>query len=278
MKRFENNGSTTVRPAAAAGRFYPKDPAELRRLVNELLTDVPSSDGPVPKALIAPHAGYLYSGPIAASAYARLQPAREIVRRIVLIGPAHFVPLHGLAASSAEAFATPLGLVPVDAEAIGSLAGLPQVAVLEIAHAQEHSLEVHLPFLQTVLADFKLVPLVVGEAAAEQVREVLEALWDGPETCFVISSDLSHYLDSDEARQMDRLTADAIEGLQPEDIGDDQACGRIPIRGLLQAARGHGLRARTVDLRNSGDTSGPRHQVVGYGSFVFEETVAQPGA
>ena len=271
MKRFEKNGSATVRPAAAAGRFYPKSPAELRRVVNELLAEVPPSDEPAPKALIAPHAGYLYSGPIAASAYARLKPARELVRRVVLVGPAHFVPFDGLAASSADAFATPLGIVRVDAEAIDSLAGLPQVAVLDIAHAQEHSLEVHLPFLQTVLEDFSLVPLVVGEATAEQVCEVLDTLWDGPETRFVISSDLSHYLGSDEARQMDRLTADAVEGLHPEDIGDEQACGRIPIRGLLQAARVHGLYARAVDLRNSGDTSGPRDQVVGYGAFVFEE-------
>jgi AmmeMemoRadiSam system protein B len=275
MKEFGNNGSNKIRAPAAAGRFYPKDPGELRRLVNELLAEVPPTDGPVPKALIAPHAGYLYSGPIAASAYARLKPARQLIRRIVLVGPAHFVPFDGLAASGADAFATPLGLVRVDVESIGRLAGLTQVAVLDIAHAHEHSLEVHLPFLQMALADFTLVPLVVGEATAEQVCEVLDALWDGPETRFVISSDLSHYLDSDEARQMDRLTADAVEGLHPEDIGDEQACGRIPIRGLLQAARGHGLRARAVDLRNSGDTSGPRHQVVGYGAFVFEEAVPQ---
>jgi AmmeMemoRadiSam system protein B len=224
--------------------------------------------------LIAPHAGYLYSGPIAASAYSRFLPAREHIRRIVLVGPSHFVPFAGLATSGADAFATPLGLVPLDAAAIRKLSELPQVTILDLAHAHEHALEVHLPFLQTVLADFTLVPLVVGEATAEQVCEVLDALWDGPETRFVISSDLSHYLDADAARQMDRLTADAVEGLRPEDIGEDQACGRIPIRGLLQAARGRGLHAHTVDLRNSGDTSGPRHQVVGYGAFVFEETEA----
>jgi MEMO1 family protein len=274
MKQFENNGSTKIRPAAAAGRFYPKDPAELRGLIKELLADVRPATGPAPKALIAPHAGYLYSGPIAASAYARLIPAREVIRRVVLVGPSHFVPFAGLATSTAEAFATPLGLVPVDTEASHRLAALPQTAVLDLAHAHEHSLEVHLPFLQTVLTDFALVPLVVGEATAEQVCEVLDALWDGVETRFVISSDLSHYLDSDEARQMDRLTAAAVEGLHPEDIGEEQACGRIPIRGLLAAARGHGLHARTVDLRNSGDTSGLRHQVVGYGAFVFEEEPA----
>lgn len=273
MKLFDHKGSANIRPAAAAGRFYPKEPAELRRLVNELLAEAPPSNEPAPKALIAPHAGYVYSGPIAASAYARLKPAREIVRRVVLIGPSHFVPFAGLVTSNAEAFASPLGLVRLDAEAIRKLSALPQVSALDLAHAHEHALEVHLPFLQCVLADFKLVPLVVGEATAEQVCEVLDALWGGPETRFIVSSDLSHYLDSDAARRMDRLTADAVEGLRPEDIGEDQACGRIPIRGLLQAARGHGLHAHTVDLRNSGDTSGPRSQVVGYGAFIFEEEV-----
>jgi AmmeMemoRadiSam system protein B len=276
VNEFEIKASTKIRAAAAAGRFYPRDPVELRQLVEGLLTDVSPATGPVPKALIAPHAGYLYSGPIAASAYAHLKPARDVIKRIVLIGPSHFVAFAGLATSSAEAFATPLGLVRLDAEAIRKLIRLPQVTVLDLAHTHEHALEVHLPFLQTVLADFTLVPLVVGEALAEQVSEVLDALWDGPETRFIISSDLSHYLDSDAARQMDRLTAQAVEGLHPEEIGDDQACGRIPVRGLLQAARGHSLRARTVDLRNSGDTSGPRRQVVGYGAFVFEEAEAQP--
>ncbi len=274
MKQSGAETPAKIRAAAAAGRFYPGDPSELRRLVNELLTDVPPAAGPVPKALVAPHAGYIYSGPIAASAYARLKPARDLVKRVVLVGPAHFVPLEGLAVSSAGAFATPLGLVRVDTAAVRQLADLSQVMVLDQAHLYEHSLEVHLPFLQVVLEDFALVPLVVGEATGAQVAEVLEALWDGPETRFVISSDLSHYLDSDAARRIDRRTADAVEKLHPQDISDDQACGRIPIRGLLQAARGHGLRARTVDLRNSGDTAGPRNQVVGYGAFVFEEAEA----
>ncbi len=274
MKQSSAETPAKIRAAAAAGRFYPGDPSELRRLVNELLADVPPAAGPAPKALVAPHAGYIYSGPIAASAYVRLKPARDLIKRVVLVGPSHFVPLEGLAVSSAEAFATPLGLVRVDTAAVRQLASLSQVMVLDQAHLYEHSLEVHLPFLQVVLEDFALVPLVVGEATGAQVAEVLEALWDGPETRFVISSDLSHYLDSDAARRIDRRTADAVEKLHPQDISDDQACGRIPIRGLLQAARGHGLRARTVDLRNSGDTAGPRNQVVGYGAFVFEEAEA----
>jgi MEMO1 family protein len=263
--------SCKVRPPAVAGRFYPADPAELRDLINALLARAPPATGPGPKALIAPHAGYLYSGPITASAYAQLIPARDLVQRIVLLGPSHHVALDGLATSSAEAFATPLGVVPLDLEAIRQVRSLPQVMELDEAHAQEHSLEVQLPFLQTVLGSFTLVPLAVGDAAPEDIAEVLEALWDGPETRFVISSDLSHYHDLQTARRLDRATATAIEALKPNGIGDERACGRIPIRGLLQAARQHHLRARTVDLRTSGDTAGPRDQVVGYGAFVFEE-------
>jgi len=260
-----------VRPPAFAGRFYPADPAELRSLISALLAQVPQAVGPGPKAIIAPHAGYIYSGPIAASAYAQLIPARDLVRRVVLLGPSHQVALYGLATSSAEAFATPLGVVPVDVEALRQIQSLPQVRVLDEAHAHEHSLEVQLPFLQTVLNRFSLVPLVVGDATPEEIGQVLDALWDGPETRFVISSDLSHYYDFQAAQRLDRSTAKAIEALRPDGIGEDSACGRIPIRGLLRTARQHGLRARTLDLRNSGDTAGSRDQVVGYGAFVFEE-------
>jgi AmmeMemoRadiSam system protein B len=260
-----------VRPAAVAGRFYPSDPVALRKLIGVLLTSVPPATGPAPKALIAPHAGYLYSGPIAASAYAQLIPAREQIKRIVLFGPSHYVALHGLATTSAEAFATPLGIVPVDVEAVREVRLLPQVRELDEAHAQEHSIEVQLPFLQCVLGDFKLVPLAVGDATPEEISQVLDALWGGPETRFVISSDLSHYHDFKTAQRLDRATAKAIEALKPGRIGEEAACGRMPIRGLLQSARRHGLHARTVDLRNSGDTAGPRDKVVGYGAFVFEE-------
>jgi hypothetical protein len=260
-----------VRPPAVAGRFYPADPVELRKLITDLLAEVPPATGPSPKALIAPHAGYLYSGPIAASAYAQLIPARDQIKRIVLFGPSHYVALTGLATTSAEAFATPLGLVPVDLEAVRKVRLLPQVRELDEAHANEHSLEVQLPFLQCVLGDFTLVPLAVGDATPEEISQVLDALWGGPETRFVISSDLSHYHDFQTARRLDRATAKAIEALKPGHIGEEGACGRMPIRGLLQSARRHGLRARTVDLRNSGDTAGPHDKVVGYGAFVFEE-------
>ncbi len=278
-----------VRPAAVAGRFYPRDPGELRRVIDGFLADVGGGMGrgletagrgagaggtPAlllgPKAVIVPHAGYPYSGPIAASAYAQFLLARDQIRRVVLLGPSHHVAVRGLATSSAEAFATPLGLVPVDVAAVHKARALPQVRELDEAHEYEHSLEVQLPFLQTVLGDFALVPLAVGEATTEEVSQVLDALWDGPETRFVISSDLSHYHDSQVARRLDAATAKAIEGLETGGLGEESACGRAPIRGLLEAARRHGLRARTVDLRNSGDTAGPRDKVVGYGAFVFE--------
>jgi AmmeMemoRadiSam system protein B len=194
-----------------------------------------------------------------------------VITRVILLGPSHFVPVQGLAASSAGAFATPLGDVPVDREGVRAACSVAGVSILDEAHAQEHSLEVQLPFLQLVLTHFSIVPLVVGEARPEEVAAVVHALWGGPETRFVVSSDLSHYLDSDTARRLDRAAADAIEALDENALSDDHACGHAPVRGYLRAGRSHGLRARAVDLRNSGDTAGPRNQVVGYGAFVFEE-------
>jgi hypothetical protein len=226
--------------------------------------------GTVPKAIIVPHAGYIYSGPIAASAYARIQPARGRITRVVLLGPAHRVGFHGLALSSADCFQTPLGRITVDQEAVKKISGLPQVQVMDAAHMQEHSLEVHLPFLQEVLGEFSLVPLVVGDAEPSEVAEVLEALWGGPETLIVISSDLSHYHDYKTAQRLDRATSEAIEQLRLEDIQYDHACGRNPVSGLLQVARQRGLKAKTIDLRNSGDTAGTPDRVVGYGAYIFE--------
>jgi len=262
---------STVRAPAVAGMFYPDDPEELRATVRQYLQAAHPEEGPPPKAVIAPHAGYIYSGPIAASAYARVARGRGRIHRVVLLGPAHRVGFRGLAASHADAFATPLGLVPVDTATVQRLTALPQVRYLDEAHALEHSLEVHLPFLQEVLDDFTMVPLVVGEASPKEVDEVLEALWDGPETLIVISSDLSHYHDYETARRLDAKTSRAIESLRPQDIYYEHACGRNPINGLLKAARDHGLHAATIDLRNSGDTAGPKDQVVGYGAYVFEE-------
>jgi hypothetical protein len=265
----------SIRPPAVAGpypraAFYPADPRELRELVDSLLAQAEASAPPPaggPKALIAPHAGYQYSGPVAASAYARVVP--EGIRRVVLLGPAHRVPVRGLAAPCAEAFATPLGAVALDRGALAQAARLRQVGRSDPAHADEHSLEVQIPFLQRRLGSFELAPLVVGDAEPEQVDEVIEALWGGPETLVVVSSDLSHYLDYETARRIDARTTRAIEALAPERIDLDQACGCIPVQGLLLAARRHGLRARAVDVRNSGDTAGPRDRVVGYGAYVL---------
>lgn len=260
-----------VRQPAVAGVFYPAEASELRAVIDAMLTqarDRYSGDIP-PKAIIAPHAGYVYSGPIAATAYAGLVTMRDRITRVVLLGPSHRVPLYGLALPASAAFATPFGDVAVDREAAAQIRQLPQVSVFENAHSLEHSLEVHLPFLQTVLSDFTLVPLVVGDATTGEVAEVLDRLWGGSETLIVISSDLSHYHDYQTARQMDRATSDAIEHLAYERIHADQACGRIAVSGLLSAARRRGMHGKTIDLRNSGDTAGPRDQVVGYGAYIF---------
>ncbi|MFZ1830795.1 MAG: AmmeMemoRadiSam system protein B [Candidatus Competibacteraceae bacterium] len=259
----------TIRTPAVAGMFYPANAAELRSQVKTFLNQVHTPVAPPPKAIIAPHAGYIYSGPVAAFAYARLKAARNLITRVVLLGPSHRVGFRGIAISAMAAFATPLGMVAIDQEAVEQVRQLPEVGFLEQAHAQEHSLEVHLPFLQEVLGAFKLTPLVVGDARPPQVGAVLEALWGGPETLIVISSDLSHYHDYQTACVMDRETSSAIEHLRFEDISYEQACGRNPVNGLLWVARRKGLQCETLDLRNSGDTAGTRDQVVGYGAYAF---------
>lgn len=252
-----------------AGMFYPEDRGELEEEVDRYLLRAHPSTGPAPKAIIAPHAGYVYSGPIAGSAYARVRPLRGTISRVVLLGPSHRVGFRGVAASCATAFRTPLGDVPVDREAVTALLRLPFVVEFDAAHRDEHGLEVHLPFLQKTLGRFSIVPLVVGDSTGEQVAQILDLLWGGPETLIVVSSDLSHYLSYDKAMMIDRETSDAIERLDPSKINFDQACGRIPVQGLLIEAKRHALTARTIDLRNSGDTAGDRRQVVGYGAYVF---------
>lgn len=258
---------TSARPPAVAGMFYPSDPAELHAQVRGFL-DGATTEGPRPQALIAPHAGYVYSGCVAGSAYALLEPIADEIQRVVLLGPCHQVPVRGLAASSASAFSTPLGDVPVDRDGVESILDLPQVAIFDETHDQEHSLEVHLPFLQEAIGAFELVPLVVGDASDDEVAEVLRRLWSGPETLVIVSSDLSHYLDYETARALDKATSRRMEALDVEGLGPRTACGRLPIRGLLTEAKRRGLSLTTVDLRNSGDTAGPRDQVVGYGAYV----------
>ncbi len=263
----------SIRPPAVAGMFYPGDAAELHNAVNGYLAGVALGDGTaVPKAVIAPHAGYVYSGALAAEAFARLAPARDVIKRVVVIGPAHRMPFRGIAASGADAFATPAGQVAVDSVATQQLMALPSVVVLNEAHRLEHSLEVQLPFLRRVLGDFQVVPLVVGDASPEQVTQVLDTLWGGPETLIVISSDLSHFLDYDAASTMDGDTCKAIENFQPDSIANEQACGRVPIKGLLTTAKARGLTISTLGVCNSGDTAGSRDRVVGYGAWAFFET------
>ena len=258
------------RPAAVAGQFYPGAAAILARDVMQLLGAAPAAPTRRPKAIIAPHAGYVYSGPIAASVYKLLVALRGTIRRVILLGPTHRVAVNGLALPNCTAFATPLGNVPLDQQAIALIEALPQVVFSDAVHAEEHSLEVQLPFLQAVLGDFSLVPLAVGHVSAAQVAEVLERLWGGDETLIVISSDLSHYLPYEVARQADATSAAHILALEAQ-LNHQQACGATPVNGLLLAARQHGLQAHPIDLRNSGDTAGDKARVVGYGAFTFTE-------
>jgi MEMO1 family protein len=271
MKTEERVVRSGIRPPACAGRFYPADATELRELVETCLKHARSVPGEVPKAIIAPHAGYIYSGPIAGSAYRPWRGAGSRIRRVVMLCPARYADFKGVALSSATGFETPLGVVPVDDDLVETVRRLPQVRVLDSAHDPEHALEVQLPFLQTLLERFSIVPLLVGAASDEEVAEVLEPLWGDAETRVVVSSDLSHYHDYLTALAVDAATARAIEHLDTGIIDGDHACGSRAIRALIGMARRHGLHARTVDLRNSGDTAGPRDRVVGYGAFVFGE-------
>jgi AmmeMemoRadiSam system protein B len=265
--------AASIRAPAVAGMFYPGESQALKNDVLALLEAVPPAPTfGLPKAIVVPHAGYIYSGPIAASAYARLVPYAKNIRRVVLLGPSHRVAVRGLAVPHAISFATPLGNVPLDTEAIAAARKLPQVILHDAAHAQEHALEVQLPFLQQVLGDFSLVPFSVGFATPDEVAEVLELLWGGPETLIVISSDLSHYHSHADATRRDRHTAEDILHLRLL-LDQEQACGATPINGLIEVAQRRGLKPQLLDLRNSGDTAGDHARVVGYASFAFMEVI-----
>ncbi len=267
-----------IRPPAVAGSFYPADPRALRAMIESFLAAARPAlgrpVGPPPKAVIAPHAGYVYSGPVAGTAFAALSAvAGPRICRTVLLGPAHRVAVRGLALPGAAAFATPLGEIEIDAEAVAAIADLPQVVESPAAHASEHSLEVELPFLQVLLGGFSLLPLVVGDATGAEIAEVLERVWGDGETAIVVSSDLSHYLPYDDARRVDAETAEQILALAGP-LDARRACGARPIDGLLLAARRRGMTASLLDLRSSGDTAGDRGRVVGYGAFAFHEHAA----
>jgi len=264
--------SMTTRPSAVAGLFYEDDPGRLRTQVLNLLTDVTASSNVMPKALIAPHAGYVYSGRVAAAAFAMLRDSAQTITRVVLIGPAHYVRLRGIAAPTVNAFETPLGDVPVDVEALSEIADLQFVIRADAPHAPEHALEVELPFLQTALGSFRVVPLLVGDAAPQDVAHVLRRVWGGPETLIVVSSDLSHYHSYETARRLDLATAAAIEHGDWSSLGPNQACGYLAVAGLLMEAKRHTLKARRLSLCNSGDTAGSRDRVVGYGAWMFPQS------
>lgn len=265
----------TIRHPAVAGAFYPGAGPVLADDIEALLdAATPDPDRDVgqipPKAIMVPHAGYSYSGQTAAMAYARLAAARTTIKRVLLLGPVHRVPVRGLALPGVDVFATPLGNIALDQAAIASLAGMKQVVVSPAAHAQEHSLEVQLPFLQSVLDDFKLVPLAVGDATPAEVAQVLDVLWGGPETVIVVSSDLSHYLSYALAQSVDQQTVQDILGMKAS-LTHRQACGGTPVNGLILAASQHHLHPRLLNVCNSGDTAGDKNRVVGYASFIFTE-------
>ena len=259
-----------IRPPAVAGMFYPADAVTLSRALAGYLAGVGDAKSVrVPKAIIAPHAGYIYSGPVAATAYAPLRALAGRIERVVLFGPSHRVAFHGIAAPTAEAFRTPLGDIPLDEDAFATVADL--VERRDDAHQAEHSLEVHLPFLQSVLGRFKLAPFVAGSVDGAAVAAVLDRLWGGDETLIVVSTDLSHYLDYDTAQRLDTATAAAIEAMESSALGREQACGRVPVAGMLTTAKRRGMTIERLDLRNSGDTAGGRDRVVGYGAWALYE-------
>jgi MEMO1 family protein len=261
---------SSIRKAAVAGSFYPSDPILLRNQIRGLLSHAKTQAPRLPKAMVVPHAGYVYSGPIAASAYASLMGRAAGIRRVVIFGPAHRVPFIGLTLSSADYFETPLGQIPTDPGSMEKLSELPFIHFDDRSHAPEHSLEVQLPFLQELIPEFTMVPILVGDADTDEVAAALEMVWGNDETLMVVSSDLSHYENYETAKMMDEKTSTSIVQLRPEKLRFRDACGRLPICGLLTVAKRLGMSAETVDLRNSGDTAGDKGRVVGYGAYLFQ--------
>lgn len=258
---------TRIRQPACAGRFYSADETELRGDVERFLTR-PDQE-PAPRAVIAPHAGYPFSGPVAGQSFGALSAQKASVERVVVVGPSHFVGFEGLSVSPHDVFRTPLGDVPVDTDEVGALIDDGLARASEEPHSREHSLETHLPFLQCIFDDFSIVPVVTGRAEGNAVARVLERYWDDESTVISVSSDLSHFLDYEQARDVDEKTAERIEHLQPDEIGPDQACGFVAVRGLLELAAAHGLSVERLTLCNSGDTAGDKDRVVGYGAWTI---------
>ncbi|MDX1812371.1 MAG: AmmeMemoRadiSam system protein B [Gammaproteobacteria bacterium] len=258
---------SNIRQAAVAGMFYPGNASELEHSISEYLSQAPQPDK-TPRAIIAPHAGYIYSGPTAAYAYKALEPIKQKIKRVILFGPSHRVPLYGCALSSADYFETPLGTVPIDRAANQALIENDLAREMDAAHLMEHSLEVHLPFLQYVLDKFTLVPIVVGDASPQEVGDIIEYFWNDESNFFVVSSDLSHYHSYQVAQSIDHKTSEAIVNCDTQHISSEQACGCRPVNGLLSVAQKHHLHVAVLDQRNSGDTAGSKDQVVGYGAYA----------
>lgn len=258
----------TSREPAVAGSFYSSDAEQLRQEVERLLSQADLRSTIIPKVMIVPHAGYVYSGPVAASAYRLLQPVRKSIHRVALFGPAHRVYLDGLAIPASESFVTPLGPIPVDLAGVQQIGELPDVSVSDVAHAQEHSLEVQLPFLQMTLDAFRLIPVVVGRCASDRVARVIDTVWGGPETLIVISSDLSHYLPYKDARRVDAATDKRIRQ-KAATLTGEEACGAYAVNGLMRAQHCKDMIVEKIDLRNSGDTAGDKSRVVGYGAYIL---------
>lgn len=263
---------TTRRHAAVSGSFYPTSAVELSATVEVLVADSATATWGQdfrPKAIIAPHAGYAYSGSVAASAYATLASSRGRIRRVVVVGPAHYVPVRGVAVTRARAFSTPLGDMLIDHELVSELTRFPEVAYDDSAHAPEHSVEVHLPFLQVLLDDVRIVPILLGDVDVEVAHRVIDAAWGGDETLVIVSSDLSHTKNPFEARARNDATTRAICDLDGDAIGDADACGFTAVRALLAGARAHALGAKACDVRTSNDVTDGQEEIVGYGAYVF---------
>ena len=269
-----NNKRLTFRQASVAGSFYPKDPIQLKKTLTSLLNanEDLNIDFPTPvKAIIAPHAGYIYSGPVAAKAYSLVSTYIKRKNKITIIGPSHFVPFNGIALSSAEFFETPLGKIKVDHHAYKLINRIPEVIYLDKAHDREHSIEVHLPFIQYLKKDVRIIPLAVGQTSYQKVAKVLEKLCEEEDNLIIISSDLSHYHTYKYAQKYDLQTALNIENHKCSQLGPDEACGYLPIAGLLKMAKDHKYKIKRIDLCNSGDTSGSKDSVVGYGTWIFHK-------
>jgi len=258
-----------VRPAAVAGMFYPADASVLKQDIDDYLADAKELSQKRPKAIVVPHAGYIYSAAIAASAFKSIIPFKHNIKRVVLLGPSHRVPFSGMAVPESDVFNTPLGNIAIDQEGVNQLLALPQVIASDRAHSEEHSLEVQLPFLQEILGEFSLIPLVVGDAERHDVAAVINHFINDDGTLIVISSDLSHYHSYEDAKTQDRATSDAIVNLKPDLITYDDACGRNGVKGMMTVAAEIGLHVELLDLRNSGDTAGDKQRVVGYGAYAF---------